>query len=45
MARNNDKNHEFDQFLQTEAKMDFGSTEIANGKSGNDLVKQSLKHF
>lgn len=45
MARNNEKNHEFDQFLQTVAKMDFGSTEIANGKSGNDLVKQSLKHF
>ena len=45
MARNNEKNHEFDQFLQTVAKMDFGTTEIANGKSGNDLVKQSLKHF
>lgn len=45
MARNNEKNHEFDQFLKTVAKMDFGSSEITNGKSGNDLVVQSLQHF
>jgi hypothetical protein len=45
MARNNDKNHEFDQFIKTVAKMDFGSSEIHGGKSGNELVTQSLKHF
>ena len=45
MARNNDKNHEFDQFLKTVSKMNFGDTEVANGKSGNDLVMQSLKQF
>lgn len=45
MVRNNEKNHEFDQFLQTVAKMDFGSAEIANGKSGNDLVIDSLQQF
>ena len=45
MARNNEKNHEFDQFIKTVAKMDFGSSEIHGGKSGNELVTQSLKHF
>jgi hypothetical protein len=45
MVRNNDKNHEFDNFLKTVSKMDFGDTEIANGKSGNELVIQSLKQF
>ena len=45
MVRNNDKNHEFDQFLQTVSKMDFGNTEIVNGKSGNDLIISSLKQF
>lgn len=45
MVRNNDKNHEFDNFLKTVSKMNFGDTEIANGKSGNELVIQSLKQF
>jgi hypothetical protein len=45
MVRNNEKNHEFDQFIKTVSKMDFGSTEIANGKSGNDLVIDSLQQF
>ena len=45
MARNNDQNHEFDQFLKTVSKMNFGDTEIVNGKSGNDLVIQSLQQF
>ena len=42
MVRNNEKNHEFDQFIKTVSKMDFGSTEVVNGKSGNDLVIDSL---
>jgi hypothetical protein len=45
MVRNNDKNHEFDQFLTTVSKMDFGDAEIIDGKSGNDLVIHSLKQF
>lgn len=45
MLRNNDKNHEFDRFMSTVAKMDFGNSEIINGKSGNELVIQSLKQF
>ena len=45
MVRNNDKNHEFDNFLKTVSRMNFGDTEIANGKSGNELVIQSLKQF
>lgn len=45
MTRNNSKTHELDQFMKTVAKMDFGSTEIANGQSGNDLVIQSLNQF
>lgn len=45
MVRNNDKNHEFDQFLQTVAKMDFGDQNIADGKTNNELVIQSLQKF
>jgi hypothetical protein len=45
MTRNNAKTHELDNFTKTVAKMDFGNTEIANGQSGNDLVKQSLNQF
>lgn len=45
MVRNNSKTHELDQFMKTVAKMDFGNTEIVNGQSGNDLVRQSLNQF
>lgn len=45
MARNNPKNHEFDNLLKTASKMNFGTVELENGKTGNQIVQQSLQQF
>lgn len=45
MARNNDKNHEFDNLLKTASKMNFGTVKLENGKTGNEIVQSSLRQF
>jgi hypothetical protein len=45
MARNNDKNHEFDNLSKTASKMNFGTVKLENGKTGNEIVQSSLRQF